>query len=372
MKSQLLRAALLVVAIISFGCKQETQIYRLGALLPLSGEAEGYGEQVKNGITLAMTEINDKGGIQGRKIDFFFEDDRSSEEKAKDKTKNLIKTNHVPLIIGGVTSNIALAIAPICNENKVILLSPSASSPKLSGAGQYFFRNYPSDTIEGRVMADYAVRRMKIRSVAILYLDKEYGQGLMKVFKDRFTSLGGTILHEQGYPEGTTDFKNYIAAIKVKTPDAIYLPGYFTEIAHALDEIHKQKLKVKLISSGGMASPRFFDLVDEEAAEGVIYPQPPYDPKSNDQAVQSFVSAYKKKFFSEPGLYAAYAYDAVGIVEKAIIACGVNYPQDLRSRLADVSGFKGITGEIAFDPNGDVDTTPRMFQVKGGQFVPLE
>lgn len=361
----------LVVAAIVIGCKDELKIYRLGALIPLSGEAEGYGQQVKNGLTLAMNQINEAGGINARKIDLFIEDDGSDEKKAVSKVNNLIKTNHVPLIIGGVTSNIALAVAPICTTNKVVLLSPSASSPKLSGAGPYFFRNYPSDTLEGRVMADYAVRRMKIRSVAILYLDKEYGQGLRQVFKDRFTALGGTLTYEQAYPEGTTDFADYIKAIKSEIPDAIYLPGYYTEIAHALEEIYKQKLKVKLISSGGMANPQFLELVDKEAAEGVVYPQAPYDPQSNDPAVRNFVASYKKQFYSEPGLYAAYAYDALKIVEKAIIACGQNYPQDLRARVADVR-LNGVTGEVAFDANGDVDITPRIFQVKDGRFVPLQ
>jgi branched-chain amino acid transport system substrate-binding protein len=361
----------LLIAVILIGCKEEVKIYRLGALLPLSGEAEGYGQQVKNGLTLAMNQINDAGGIQGRKIDLFFEDDGSDEKQAVTKVNNLIKTNHAPLIMGGVTSNIALAIAPICTTNKVVLLSPSASSPKLTGAGPYFFRNYPSDTLEGRVMADYSVRRMKVKTIAILYLDKEYGQGLMQVFKDRFSGLGGTVNYEQAFPEGTTDFSSFIKAIKAKTPDAIYLPGYYTETAHVLNEIFKQKLKVKLIGSGGVANPQFLELVDAEAAEGLIYPQPPYDPQSNNQEVRTFVASYKKKFFSEPGLYAAYAYDAMKIAEKAIIACGVNYPQDLRGRMADVH-LQGVTGEIAFDANGDVDITPRIFQVKAGHFVPLE
>lgn len=361
----------LIVAAIVIGCKEEPKIYRLGALVPLSGEAEGYGQQVKNGLTLAMNQINDAGGINKRKIDLFIEDDGSDEKKAVTKVDNLIKTNHAPLIIGGVTSTIALAAAPICTTNKVVLISPSASSPKLSGAGPYFFRNYPSDTLEGRVMADYAVRRMKIRSISILSLDKEYGQGLRQVFKDRFAALGGTLKYDQAYPEGTTDFAAYIKAIKADVPDAVYLPGYYTEIAHALEEIYKQKLNVKLISSGGMANPQFLELVDTEAAEGVVYPQPPYDPQSGDPAVRNFVAEYKKQFYSEPGLYAAYAYDALKIVEKAIIACGPNYPQDLRARIADVR-LKGVTGEIAFDANGDVDITPRIFTVKEGRFVALE
>src|SRR5688572_12998645 len=120
------RIAILLAALclFYFGCKDEVTIYRLGALLPLSGEAEGYGQQVKNGLMLAMNEINDSGGIQGKKIDIFFDDDGTSEEKAVQKANTMIKSTHVPLIIGGITSNVALALAPICEQNKVVLLSP--------------------------------------------------------------------------------------------------------------------------------------------------------------------------------------------------------------------------------------------------------
>jgi branched-chain amino acid transport system substrate-binding protein len=358
----------LIVPILLFACKSELQVYRIGALLPLSGSMEAYGRNVKNGLMLALNEINQGGGIKGKKLDILFEDEGSDEKKAVEKANSLIQA-HLPLIIGGVTSNIALAVAPVCEKNKVILLSPTASSPKLSGAGQYIFRNYPSDNLEGKVMAEYAVRRMKIRSASIFNVDNEYGNGLKQVFKDRFTGLGGTILMEHAYPQTATDFAAPVKQIKSNPSDGIYLIGYYQDITAILQEIQKQKVRAKIFSVEGVVNPMILEIASE-VADGIIYPQPPYNPESSDAEIQKFVASYKKEFPTKPDIDSAFAYDALRVVARAI-SNSMSYPEDLRSRIADTN-FKGITGEIDFDANGDVNITPRMFQIKGGRFVPVE
>ena len=371
-----LRYGLVLFLLLAFtitACKEEAQIYRIGAELPLSGSMEAYGRNVKNGLILALDEINAAGGIkrrgesEGKKIDIVFEDDGTDEKKATDKTNSLIKAR-VPLIIGGVTSSIALAIAPICEKEKVVLLSPTASTPKLSGAGQYIFRNYPSDSLEGKVMAEYAVRRMNVRSVAIFYVNNEYGQGLMNVFKERFTGLGGQIVMEHPYDVGVTDFSAPVKQLKAKPPDAIYEIGYYAEIAAILKEIKKQKIESKIISVEGLVQPMVLETA-ADVVEGVIYPQPHYNPDSSDPMIQKFVKDYKDKFNTKPDIDAAFSYDALRVVAKAIEQ-SANYPADLRERIADVS-MRGIIGDISFDSNGDVDIRPEIFQIKGGKFVPV-
>jgi branched-chain amino acid transport system substrate-binding protein len=355
-------------------CKQEAKIYRLGAVLPLTGSMEAYGRNVKNGLILALDEINAAGGIkrkgesEGKNIDIIFEDDGTDEKQAVAKAQTLIKTAKVPIIIGGVTSSSALALAPVCEAEKVVLLSPTASSPKLSGAGQYVFRNYPSDALEGKVMAEYAVRRMNVRDVAIFYIDNEYGQGLMNVFKERFTGLGGNIQMEHSYPPGTAAFTAPVKELKANPPDGIYVIGYYTEIANILKEINKQKVESKIISVEGLVQPMVLETA-ADVVEGVIYPQPHYNPESPDPKIQEFVKAYRAKFNTKPDIDAAFAYDALRIVAKAIEQ-SASYPVDLRDRIADVS-MRGIIGDISFDSNGDVDIRPEIFQIKGGKFVPV-
>jgi branched-chain amino acid transport system substrate-binding protein len=372
-----LRYGLVLFLLLAFtitACKQEATIYRIGAELPLSGSMDAYGRNVKNGLMLALDEINAAGGIkrrgesEGKKIDIVFEDDGTDEKKAEQKTTSLIKVNRVPLIIGGVTSGIALAVAPICEKEKVVLLSPTASSPKLSGAGQYIFRNYPSDSLEGKVMAEYAVRRMNVRGVAIFYVNNEYGQGLMNVFKERFTGLGGQIVMEHPYDVGATDFSAPVKQFKAKPPDAIYVIGYYAEIAKILTEIKKQKIESKIISVEGLVQPMVIESYGD-VVEGVIYPQPHYNPDSSDPMIQKFVKDYREKFNTKPDIDAAFSYDALRIVAKAIEQ-SANYPADLRERIADVS-MRGIIGDISFDSNGDVDIRPEIFQIKGGKFVPV-
>ncbi len=365
---------LLLLTFIIPACKQEAKIYRVGAVLPLSGSMEAYGRNVKNGLMLALDEINAAGGIkrrgesEGKNIDVIIEDDGTDDNKAVEKAKNLVKTARVPLIIGGVTSSTALALAPVCEAEKVVLLSPTASSPKLSGAGQYVFRNYPSDALEGRVMAEYAVRRMNVRDVAIFFIDNEYGQGLMSVFKERFTGLGGTIQMEHAYPQDATDFVAPVKQLKGNPPDAIYVIGYYAEITNILKEIAKQKVESKIISVEGLVQPMVLETA-ADIVEGVVYPQPHYNPESPDPKIQEFVKAYRAKFNTKPDIDAAFAYDALRIVAKAIEQ-SANYPVDLRDRIADVS-MRGIIGDVSFDSNGDVDIRPEIFQIKGGKFVPV-
>lgn len=363
-----IRISVMIVPLLFFACQKELQVYRIGALLPLSGSLENYGRSVKNGLMLALNDINNEGGIKGKKLDILFEDDGSDEKKAVERTNSLVQAR-LPLIIGGVTSNIALAVAPVCEKNKVVLLSPTASSPKLSGSGQYIFRNYPSDNLEGRIMAEYAVRRMKVRSVSIFNVDNEYGNGLKDVFKDRFTALGGTITLEYGYPQAATDFAAPVKQLHSNPADGVYLIGYYQEIAAILQEIQKQKVNAKIFSVEGVAQPMILEIASE-VAEGIVYPQPPYNPESSDPETRKFVENYKKEYPTKPDIDAAFAYDALRIVARAINN-STSYPEDLRSRIADTN-FRGITGDIDFDANGDVNITPKMFQIKGGQFVPIE
>jgi branched-chain amino acid transport system substrate-binding protein len=366
MKARYFILSLILFAFI-FSCKEEAKVLRIGALIPQSGTLEPYGRNVKNGLTLALNQINDMGGVGGKKLDLIFEDDGSDEKVAVRKAEQLVK--QVPVIIGGVTSPVALAIAPVCESSKVVLLSPTASSPKFSEAGNYIFRNYPSDSLEGRVMANYAVRRMKIKSVDILSIDNEYGQGLRDVFKSTFTGLGGQILAERSFAQGQTDFKDLVKEVKTTSPDAVYIIGYYNEIAGLVQELKKQKVESKIISVEGVAQPIILEIASE-AAEGLVYPQPPYSPDSSEPAIQKFVSSYKAKFGTKPDIDAAFSYDALRIVAKAIEKCQ-NYPTDFRDRLADTN-MKGLIGDISFDSNGDVDITPRMFQIHEGKFVPLE
>lgn len=357
-----------LLLVLFFSCKEEVKVLRIGALIPQSGSMEPYGRNVKNGLNLALNQINEQGGIGGRTLDIIFEDDASDEKVAVQKANQLIKDG-VPAIIGGVSSNLALAVAPVCQAAKVVFISPTASSPKLSGAGNYVFRNYPSDTLEGKVMANYAVRRMKVRSVAVLYIDNDYGQGLMQVFNDTFTGLGGVLTVQKSYAQGTTNFSDVVKGVKAAPADAVYLIGYYSEIAAMVQELKKQKVESKIISVEGVAQPIILEIASD-AAEGLVYPQPPYTPDSPDAAIQKFVSSYKTRFNTKPDIDAAFSYDALRILAKAIEKCQ-NYPVDLRDRVADTN-MKGLIGDIAFDSNGDVDITPKMFQITGGKFVPLE
>src|SRR5262249_55061652 len=157
---------------------------------------------------------------------------------------------------------------------------------------------------------------------------------------------------------GTQDFSSYIKEIKQMSPNAIYLPGYYADIAVILKEIKTQQVTAKLMSVEGAAQPMILEIA-ADAAEGLVYPQPPYDPDSKDAQVHHFVTSFKAKYPTKPDIDAAFGYDAMQIVAKAI-ENSTDYPHDLLNRIADTS-IKGVTGDIRFDANGDVNIEPRMF-----------
>ncbi len=168
------------------GCKKEepqAKEIKIGAILPLTGSAAPYGENAKRGIELALTEINAAGGIQGSRIRVLFEDSRTDPKEAVSALNKLYSTHGVRYIIGDINSSGVLAMAPIAEKNKIILLSPGASNPKISDAGEYIFRNWHSDALEGQVDAEHAYSKMNWRTAAVLYVDAAYGVGLAETFR---------------------------------------------------------------------------------------------------------------------------------------------------------------------------------------------
>jgi branched-chain amino acid transport system substrate-binding protein len=188
---------LLLAAVVSFvmlmeGCSRtDKEPFTIGVVVPLSGDSANYGKSCQQGINLAATKINSKDGILGRQIKTVYEDDKALAKDGVNATQKLINIDHVQVIIGGIVSAVTLASAPIVESNHVVWLSPTSSAPAITHAGEYIFRNFPSDDLEGKVMADF-VHSQGVKSIAIFQIQNDYGEGIAKVFLDRFKQLGGT------------------------------------------------------------------------------------------------------------------------------------------------------------------------------------
>jgi len=364
----LILIAFSVLIIFSFGCtkKQEKEI-KIGIVLPLTGDGAVYGIKEKEGIELAIHEKNSSGGIRGKQIQAVFEDSKGEPSFAVSSLQKLINQDKVRIVIGDAFSSPTLAMIPVIDKNKIILMSPSASSPKLSNSSEYFFRVWPSDTAEGKVAAEAAIQRLKLGNIAILYGNNEYGLGLKTVFASTINNLGGKILITETYNEGDTDFRTQLSKIKEMMPDGIYLAGYAKEFSKILIQARELNIKSQFISCGTFHEPEILRIAGK-AAEGVVFIQPFFDRNSADPNVQQFVRNYESKFGTEAGVYAAHSYDAAKVLIMAIDSGGVT-PDKIKTVLMEIKDFQGVTGKITFSKGGDVVKPSRVMAVKNNRFV---
>ncbi|MEW6419611.1 MAG: ABC transporter substrate-binding protein [Nitrospirota bacterium] len=350
--------ALVVISILiaslmvfSFGCaKKEEKEIKIGAVLPLIGDGALYGVKEKEGIELAVAENNDSGGVKGKLIRMIFEDSKGEPATAVSALQKLITQDKVQIVIGDAFSSPTLAMVPIINKNKVILMSPTASSPKLSNSSEYFFRVWPSDVAEGAVAAEVAIQRLKLKKLAVLHGNNEYAIGLEDVFVDSIKKLGGEIVIIETYNEGDSDFRSQLTKIKKRSPEGIYLSGYAKEFSKILVQAKELNIKSRFISCGTFHEPEILQIAGK-AAEGVVFVQPYFDRNSTDPKIQKFVKTYENRFGSEAGIYAAHAYDATNVLIAAMNKGGTEI-NSIKNTLNNMKDFPGVTGKITFVKGG--------------------
>lgn len=346
----LLLYSLIIFFIASCG-KQEEDIIKIGAILELSGDGAELGKDAKRGIELATERINHNGGISGKKVKFIYEDNQSNTVNAVNAINKLITVDKVQAIVGALFSSATLAMAPIAERNHVILFSPGSSNPKLTYAGEYIFRNYPSDNYEGTLSANY-LHSKNITKIPILYVNNDYGSGLRDVFSDKFEELGGHILLKEGYKQGNTDFRTILAKIHELEVSSIYMPGYFNEVGYAMKQAKELGFNFIFFSNIGVADPKIFE-IGGDAVNGLMFTAPKLDLSNADPQIAEFVKAFLNKYKQKPGFPAAYAYDTAKMLFWAMKNYGFG-SEKIKEGLYHINNFKGVTGSTSIDRNGDV------------------
>jgi branched-chain amino acid transport system substrate-binding protein len=345
--------ALIILAIIfiSVNVKREPASIEIGILLPLTGDAAQYGESMKKGIELAIDEVNQSHGIKGKKIILAYEDDRADPALGVSAFRKLVTINKVPAVIGGATSSVTLAVAPVAEKNKIVFLSPASSAPAITNAGDYIFRNCTSDVFDGMVMANYAVQELKLKMFGILYINNDFGLGLGNSFKVQVEKLGGKVVHEEAFEQGVTDFRTQVSKLIASRPEAVFFVAY-KEAGRILRQAKELRFKTKFLSVGIFEDPLVFELAGN-AAHGVYYTYRSYDPNSEDIRTKTFVNNFRSKFATDPDLYTVYSYDAAKILAFAMGKSDLS-GSGIKDSLYAVKKFPGVTGDITFDSNGDV------------------
>jgi branched-chain amino acid transport system substrate-binding protein len=359
--------ALTLFGLVAAGCSSDVKV---GAVISETGTMSSYGEKVKKGIDLATEEINAAGGIRGGQVTVAYRDDATNKEMARQVTEELIDEEGIRVIIGGISSPITLAIAPVAEEKRVILISPSASAPEISDAGDYIYRNYPSDILEGTAMAKFA-RDLGLERMVLFVLDNEFGAGLKHFFTQGYQSKYRSVVKSFDFRDGeTAGFPAMVEEVKELAPDGIYIAAYLQDMSELLKLLDEAGVKAVLLGSASV-TPDLIRMAGP-ASENLVYPQPPFDVQSHEPAVRAFVDAYRAKYSEDPDSYAAHGYDALKLLAQAMENAGGTHPDDVRIGFSSIKDYDGAAGHTAFDENGDVVRYPRMFIIRDGRAMPYE
>jgi branched-chain amino acid transport system substrate-binding protein len=356
-----------------WGCgSSPNDTIRVGVFAPLSGANMTYGQSCRNGVLMATEEVNAAGGVDGKQLELFVQDDESRAQVARDAVSRLIDRDRVVAVIGGVTSANSMAAAPVCQKARIPMISPAATSPEVTEAGDCIFRVCFADPFQGWVMAIFARRSLKIEDMAILEDRRsEYSQGLASFFRTTFEREGGRIVADENYAAGDDDFSEQIAAINAAGTAAIFMPGYYQEVGLFAKQARAAGLDVQLLGGDGWNSPRALELA-EGALQGGFFSDhfTLADPRPE---VQEFIGKYEKRFEgAEPDANAALAYDAVGVLVAALRqagAAGATDPAKIRAALAGVADYPGVTGPITIDKDRNAAKPAEIMQVRGDRFV---
>ncbi|HEY5610632.1 MAG TPA: ABC transporter substrate-binding protein, partial [Thermoanaerobaculia bacterium] len=332
----------------------------------MTGGRATFGNSVHNGITIALKEINGAGGINGRPVRVEPEDDQSKPEEAATAVSKLISQDKVVAIIGEVASSASLAAAPICQQNKVPMISPSSTNPKVTEVGDYIFRVCFIDPYQGEALARFAFDDLKARKVAILSdVRNEYSVGLAEFFTKTFTELGGRIVGNQSYSEGDSDFRAQLTTIKATSPDVLFIPGYYTEIGQIAIQARDLGLKQPMLGGDGWESPKLLE-IGGAALEGCFYSNH-YFADDPNPAVQSFVTKYRDQFGDKPDSVAALGYDAMKILAEAMKRAGAIDGPSIRDEIAKTANYQGATGTITIGPDRNAVKPLVIIEIKNGQ-----
>jgi branched-chain amino acid transport system substrate-binding protein len=363
-------AALILLALACSAPVDKNEIV-VGEYGSFTGTTATFGQSTHNGIALAFDEVNAAGGILGKKIKLLSEDDQSKPEEAATAASKLINQNRVVALLGEVASSRSLAAAPISQAAHVPMISPSSTNPRVTQVGDYIFRVCFIDPFQGSVMAKFAANSLKVKKVAILYdLRNDYSVGLRQYFTDTFKGLGGEIVAEQSFSEGDSDFRAQLTQLKAKSPEAIYLPGYYTEASTVARQARELGITAPLMGGDGWDSPKLFE-IGGKAIEG-SYISNHYSTEDPSPTIQKFVQDYNKKYGATPDALAALGYAAAKILVDAIKRAGGTEGPKLRDAIAATVDFPGVTGKITIDKTRNAVKPAVVLKVTDGKFKYVE
>ena len=368
MKKKLLSGlvALMMSTSVLVGCGSsgsDNEVIKIGGIGPLTGSASTYGNSAKEGADLFIKEINDAGGINGKKIELIFEDDQATPDGAMQAFNKLVDKDGVSAILGGVTSGATLAIAKNSTERQIPMITPTGTEPSITNeGGDFMFRGCFIDSFQGEILAKYTTDNLNKKTAAVLYnAGSDYSIGIAKAYKETLEKNGGTVVEYLSYNDGDTDFKAQLTKIKGSNPDVIVLPDYYNVVGLIAKQARDISITSQFLGGDGWESEELVE-IGGEAVDGALYINHYYSGDTSE-IVKNFVESYKKEYNKEPDAFAALAYDSARVLVEAIKNADSTDGTAIKDELAKIE-VESVTGKISFNEERSA--------IKGAAVIKLE
>ena len=381
MKKAITFLAVAILAMAIFGsCSQTTSkdsnTIRIGLNYELSGAAATYGQSSVEGIELAIEEINKAGGLNGKKIQTIKYDNKSEEAEATTLSTRLMTQDKVLAVLGPATSGAFKATIPVSEQNKIPVLSGSATADDVTvdkrGVKEYAFRICFMDSAQGKAMARYATENLgKQKAVIIRDSSNDYAKGLAESFAKTFKGAGGTIVKQEAYVKGDTDFNAILTSVRNQDFDVIFIPGYYDEAGLIIKQARAQGIDVPILGADGFDSPKLAELAGADALSNVYFSNH-YSSLDDNPTVQEFLRAFQAKYKKEPDAFNALGYDLAKLTEQAIGHAEKQDGESIKSALAETKNFEGVTGNIRVDKNHNAVKDTVVIKLENGKQVSSE
>lgn len=359
-----------VTATISLGaCTKSatpTEEILIGEVGSMSGSEATFGMDAHRGIVLAVQKVNAAGGVRGKMLKLITLDDQGKAEEATSNATQLINRQHVLAMVGGLPSSRALALAPIAQKGKTPFVGSISTNAKVTQFGDFIFRVCFIDPFQGQIMAKFATQNLKLKKIALLKdVKSDYSMGLSDFFVTTLEKMGGEIISQQSYGSGDIDFKSQLTAIRAKNPEAIYIPGYYTEVALIARQARELGINVPLLAGDGLDSPKFLEI--SGSFSNNTYYSTHYSSDNEDPIVRNFISDFRHKYGMTPGGHSTLGYDSVMVLVDAMNRSNTLSQEDIRDALKQTDKFAAVTGQLSFDQDRNPIKSAVILKIEEGK-----
>jgi len=337
------------------GGKSGGDTIKLGGDLEMTGGSASYGTSAKNAIELAIKQLNDKGGVEGKKLSLVVADNKSDATEGANAMQKLVSQDKVVAVIGPNLSSSCIAASAINSGAKIPAISPMGTNPNVTvdpatkKTRPYNFRACFIDPFQGTVMANFASKTLNVKKAAIMIDNSsDYAKGLAQFFKESFIKNGGTVVSEEFYLQKDTDFKATLTKIRSAQPDFLYIPGYYQEVGLIVKQARELDINVPMAGGDGWDSSKLPELAGAASLNNTYFSSL-YSPDDTSPLNKEFVEEYKKAYGQAPDVFAALAYDSTLIIAQAIKDAKSTDPAKITEAMAKISGLQGVSGSVTFD-----------------------